>query len=185
MKRKINNLFLLTIVFSGIAFAQKEKPNFSGTWNLDKKESGLYLLGNEMFGLSNVLFENCSEKISIEHKEPELLIKKTSICQKSDKSKALPRTTESTYRYFTDERGEVNDSRDYQTVESKTKWENNKLIITVYQTDEKNGKRKFLVSKELSVSKNKENLTEKIIRHKSDLYSSQPSYTKMVYKISK
>lgn len=172
---------LLTIFFVGNAFAQKEKPNFSGTWNFDQTKSGRSFSGQEMWSAPI----NCEIKLLIVHNEPELIIRRTSICGESKKSL---KTTETVHRYFTDEREEVNTSSRGQIVESKTRWDKDRVVITIYQVNPKNGKKKTSLVYEISLSKDKQKLTERIAENEASLSPSAgfgTMYQRMVYKISK
>jgi hypothetical protein len=175
-------LSLLTIFFSVNVAAQKAKPNFSGTWQSDEKNSSVSLFGGEM--PAKQLFGNCSRKMFIQHNEPELIIMGTSICQEPKKSNGAVRTSETISRYFTDARGDVNNSSTDETIESKTTWKDNKIVITIYEINEKNGKKKPLFYRELSLSKNKENLTDQIVNAEQHPFS-RPTFTKSVYRLSK
>jgi hypothetical protein len=120
----------------------------------------------------------------IQHNEPELIVKQTSICQEPNKSNSALKTSETISRFFTDARGEVNNSSANETIESKTNWKDNKIIIAIYEINEKNGKKKPVFYRELSLSKNKENLTYKIIDAEPNPFSG-PTFTKLVYRLSK
>ena len=188
MKQKISYLFFLAILLTGNAYAQKEKPNFSGTWNLDKKESKTYFLGSENSEFTRQL-PDCSVEKTIEHNEPELKIRTITKClEETSMGKSL-KTFETNFIYFTDGRGEVNKPDDSDSIESKTKWDGNKILIVNNHINPKNNKKEMSLSKELSISKNKAEMFEKLADNKSGFYSAATAfgsiYTKRVYKLSK
>ncbi len=184
MKRKINSLFLLTILFTGNAFAQKEKPNFSGVWDFDKKDSKVVFAGTEQPVSSKGTF-NCSIKLIIEHNEPKLIVKEISLCEDTNKANKFLRTTETISKYFTDGRGEINNTSRNDPVESNTEWNGAKIIISIYETNTKNQKKKLFQIKELNLSKDKQKLVEKSVFKEPELPQVLESYTKKVFIISK
>lgn len=97
------------------------------------------LLGIDQPNLS-VQKANCNEKISIEHNEPELIFRRSLVCE--DSISKSTQTDVDTTKYFTDERGEVNTSNENELVESKTVWKGNSIIITIFHIDSKSGKKK-------------------------------------------
>ena len=177
-------LILLTTLLAGLVYAQDSKPDFSGTWDLDLKKSRVVLLGTEERDLTKQKF-NCTEKILIEHKEPELILKKNLLCE--DKVTNSLKTIETMSKYFTDGRGEVNNISSSDQVESKTEWNGKKIIITIYRTNSANDRKRVFSTKELKISKDNQNLTEKSVISEINfpLASYENSFTEKVFKISK
>lgn len=175
---------MLAILFTGNTFAQKEKSNFGGVWNFNKKESKVVFAGNEQPVSSKETF-GCLIKLTIEHNEPELIVKEIKMCEDTNKANKFLKTTETISKYFTDGRGEINNTSRNETVESNTEWSGKKIIISIYETNTKNGKKKLFQIKELSVSKDKQKLIEKSVFKKPELPQDWKSYTKNVFIISK
>jgi hypothetical protein len=98
-----------------VAWAQNDKPNFSGTWKLDKEKSEL---GTDEGGrFRGGMFDS----LVIEHKEPKLAIKR-----KMHLPSGEERTVES--KYSTDGESNSNEGFRGMTSKSKTHWEEEKLI---------------------------------------------------------
>lgn len=190
MKMKaLQVLILLTICLIGNIFAQKkeEKPNFSGTWELNPKESGIFSASpslNIMY--KREMFLRCNIKIVIAHNEPELKITQTSIC-KTDKNSNDLKTTTVEYIYFTDKRGEVNGYSDNLRIESITKWSGKRIVINIYENNIKTNKKINISNREISISKNKKKLNETIYRESVANGNLETLFdsirTKLVYKL--
>jgi hypothetical protein len=176
----ILTLFLLFVCLVGESFSQKAKPDFSGNWNLDEKKTTQYLSNKAIISYGGLDLVKCSKKWLIEHNEPELIIRSTSTCTEANKP---ANTIENISRYFTDGRGEVNNTIRDETIESKTKWDDNKIIITIYEINPKSGKKKTSWVKEISISKNGQELSEREAFNESELYSG--TFTKRIFRILK
>ncbi len=119
MKTKQAMLTLITflIPFAYIN-AQSEKPNFSGTWKLDKEKSEL---GGERGEGSGRRMGGMFDFLVIEHNEPKLIIKR-----KMSFPDGEERTLE--LKYTTD--GKKNNNEGFRGMmnQSKTHWDEGKLI---------------------------------------------------------
>jgi len=183
-------LSLFPIILSGAenSFAQKVKPNFSGTWSLNNSESKTYVFGGEITVFPKQSF-NCLVDKTIEHKEPELKVKTITKCREESNAGQSAKTVETNFIYFTDGRGEVNKADNNDLIESVTKWDGNKILTVSHIKNLKNNKKELPWAKELSISKKKEKLFEKSAENKSSFYSPNGSvsnsYTKWVYELSK
>ena len=102
---------MLVLCLLSLAFAPA-KPNFSGTWALDKSRSNFGRLAKEA--------ANIHISLKITHREPEVkMIRSGSL----NEVKGTQNLT-----YFTDERGESNPGLlTNTTAQSKTKWEGTRL----------------------------------------------------------
>lgn len=124
MKRQISiGLFLLALFCAAPVFAQKteiEKPDFSGTWNLNVSKSNLGLLGSAFKG-------KCQSQMVITHKEPVVTIQRMIQCN-SDKTDVKPLISNYTSTFFSGARGE-NNSFENEKYKSQTKWKNRKIFI--------------------------------------------------------
>ncbi|PYV36974.1 MAG: hypothetical protein DMG06_29265 [Acidobacteria bacterium] len=117
MKIKQAGLTLASfLICLNVAWAQDEKPNFSGTWKLDKEKSemGTSEGGGRSWG-------RMFDSLVIEHKEPKLSIKRKMHLPSGDE-----RTVES--KYTTDGKNNSNEGFRGMTSNSKTHWEDGKLI---------------------------------------------------------
>ncbi|HYV25391.1 MAG TPA: hypothetical protein VE969_09160 [Pyrinomonadaceae bacterium] len=117
-------ILLATCAASGLAQANKSKPkpDFSGTWEFDRKRSNV--------GQSNS--SNPPEQITITHHDPELKIRKTVTVNGQKEERELT--------YFTDGRGETNPTTAWLTAnpgsqtdrpvetKSKTSWSGDKIV---------------------------------------------------------
>ena len=136
MKRQITiSLFLLTIFCVASVFAQKtekEKLDFSGTWEFEKLENSTGLLiadkNSEKFKVFHqVLIEQKDVEIKISEK-----IRYEFLNPKTGKSSVTE--GESALIYFIDGRGE-NNTIDQKKVNSITKWKGNVLTINFYNAE--------------------------------------------------
>ncbi len=119
-------LLLLTILFTGEVFAQKQKPNFSGIWNLDIPKS-TFTRGLEPFYKENKHLV-CSNQLIINHKEPALNIEERILCSViNEPNSSSPHNESATF--YTDGRGEVNQIPDYVKLITATKWVRNKILV--------------------------------------------------------
>jgi hypothetical protein len=134
-KNVIWTLFLLGIL-EGSGIAQTEKPNFSGTWLFDKEKSDLGAWGGEGQRPSERDKQSDSAnrggrmggpgmprvpaKIVIEHKDPQLSIKRTMVFGGEERVQEVKYTTD----------GETNSNEGFRgrVVESKTHWEGDRLV---------------------------------------------------------
>jgi hypothetical protein len=112
---------LLPLLFINLCLAQggKEslgrlsKPNFSGTWMLDLKESDFD--GRK----SDLIYDSLT--LIISHQDPELKITRKIVKKKKERSQKIV--------YYTDSREEKNPSfNERATVQSKTHWQSDILI---------------------------------------------------------
>lgn len=99
------------------ARAQNEKPNFSGSWKLDKQQSELGTDERDVGRFRGGTFDS----LVIEHKEPKLTIKR-----KMHLPSGEERTAE--LKYTTDGESNTNEGFRGMTSKSKTHWEEEKLI---------------------------------------------------------
>jgi hypothetical protein len=116
---KLNQLMLplaSLLVCLHVGWAQSQEPDFSGTWKLDKEKSDVAT--EERNGrFRGGMFDS----LVIEHKEPELVIKR-----KMNLPTGEERTAES--KYTTDGKDNTNEGFRGVTSKSKTRWEGDKLI---------------------------------------------------------
>jgi hypothetical protein len=104
-------LGLLFLTWNSPALAQA-KPNFTGTWSLDKSRSKFGRLAKEA--------ADVKLSLRITHREPELKIIRSGSLNGQGGTQNLT--------YFTDERGESNPGLlNNSTAQSKTKWEGARL----------------------------------------------------------
>ena len=104
---------LLLLVFGFVIFAQGDKPDFSGTWNLDKSQS-------EMGGGPGGGPRMMSPSMTIEHKDPQLIIKRKFDFQGEERTQEM--------KYTTDGKPNTNPGFRGNTVKSKTHWDGDKLV---------------------------------------------------------
>ncbi len=98
----------------------KSYPDFSGTWELDNSKS-------EFGPFTDRPLSRAESTLVVEHKEPELKIKRTLKLNGQEEVKQ--------FAYYTDERGETNPSAlGFGNVESKTKWDGGKVLARGYVT---------------------------------------------------
>jgi hypothetical protein len=116
---KLNRLMLplaSLLMCLQVGWAQAQKPDFSGTWKLDKEKSEV---GNEE---RNGRFRGgMFDSLVIEHKDPELIIRRKMTLPSGEE-----RTLES--KYTTDGKDNTNEGFRGMTSKSKTHWEGGKLI---------------------------------------------------------
>jgi hypothetical protein len=148
------NKFLLLIIalclFNVILFAQNSniqtKPDFSGTWLLDKKKSILNDLVRQRYE---------DYTLTISQSEPELKITKSAIYNGKNKSVTLV--------FYTDNRGEKNNPHfgaPNIEVESKTHWKDSVLVRTYTNKSSVNGTEiKSDVAEKYELSKDGKTLT--------------------------
>jgi len=108
---------LLPFVALVLIFAQGAKPDFSGVWNLDKDKSEM---GGGSGGGSGGGPRMMSPSMTIEHKDPQLIIKRKFEFQGEE------RTQES--KYTTDGKPNTNEGYRGRSVKSKTYWDGDKLV---------------------------------------------------------
>jgi hypothetical protein len=96
-----------------LVFAQGGKPDFSGTWNLDKEKS-------EMGGGPGGGPRMAAPSMTIDHKDPELMIKRKLEVQGEERTQEL--------KYTTDGKPNTNQGFRGRTINSKTTWEGSKLV---------------------------------------------------------
>jgi hypothetical protein len=128
--------FLLLGILGGFVFAQIEKPNFSGTWLFDKEKSDLGASGgegqrpperdkqgdpaNQRSRMGGPGMPRVPAKIVIEHKDPQLFIKRTMVFGGEERVQEL--------KYTTDGQANSNEGFRGRVVESRTHWEDNRLV---------------------------------------------------------
>ena len=92
----------------------KPRPDFSGTWQLDRAKSDYGIFGDRPIAKADAT-------LVVEHKEPELKITRT--------LRLNGREETGVFTYYTDERGEANPAAiGPGDVRSKTKWEGDKVV---------------------------------------------------------
>jgi hypothetical protein len=132
---------ILTLLFLSSIRAQDQKPNFSGTWTLDREKSELgprngeserrprsdpkEKQGGKEEGAKEgeggrrprgVMFDS----MIIEHNEPNLTIKRKMNFQGEERTQEL--------KFTTDKKKNINEGLFGQPTESKTYWEGDKLV---------------------------------------------------------
>ena len=92
----------------------KSRPDFSGTWQLDRPKSD--------FGLfSDRPLARADSTLVVAHKDPELKVKRTLSLNGQEEVKE--------FVYYTDERGESNPATlGVGEIQSKTKWDGDKVV---------------------------------------------------------
>lgn len=103
----------LLFVAGAAVFAQGGKPDFTGTWNLDKEKS-------EMGGGPGGGQRMVSPSMTIEHKDPQLTIKRKFEFQGEERTQELKLTT--------DGKPNTNEGFRGRSIKSKTHWEGDKLV---------------------------------------------------------
>ena len=116
MRKILTVLLLITCPATGFSpeTPKSNQPDLSGTWVLDMDRSN--------FGgpKSDLIYDSLT--LVIEHREPEIKIRRILVKKRKE--------TTHTLTYYTDHRGEVNKSPSQSQTKSKARWEDNKLIIT-------------------------------------------------------
>ncbi|MBV9923934.1 MAG: hypothetical protein JOZ96_02765 [Acidobacteria bacterium] len=110
------SLLVLCLLASAAAGDDKKKshPDFSGTWQLDRAKS-------DFGGWSDKPLAKADSTLVVEHKDPELKIKRTLSLDGQQEVKE--------FTYYTDERGETNQATiGAGEVKSKTKWDGDKAV---------------------------------------------------------
>ena len=119
MKTKQSMLsIIIVLIASAHTHAQSEKSNFSGTWKLDKEKSVLGGGGGEGGGRR---MGGMFDSLVIEHNEPKLIIKR-----KMNLPGGEERTME--LKYTTDGKKNNNEGFGGMISQSKTHWDDGKLI---------------------------------------------------------
>lgn len=150
--RIIISLFLLAAFCAAPVFAQKnskkEKPNFSGMW--ESRQTILYRFE------SSTTFAEITSKILVKHNDNIFEKNITHLFEYLDENRKVIKREEKiiSYIFYTDGRGETNLSEENESVESSTKWDGKKLVITYKLKEEDH----FLVS-EYFLSKKADGLT--------------------------
>jgi hypothetical protein len=111
MKKYLPLLWVITLAAVLPLCGQAGKPDFSGTWTLDRDKSELGSGGGGRMAATTVV---------IEHKDPQLTIKRTIQTQSGDE-----RVIEA--KYTTDGKTNTNETA-RGSVESKTIWEGSKIV---------------------------------------------------------
>lgn len=139
-----------------VNIGKNTKPNFSGTWELDKENSD--------FSYSNIV-ENYI--LEIEHNEPEFkIIHKLTIIKRREP------TIETELRshnivFYTDKRGEVNAfgpkcEGENISAKSKTRWKKDKLFIRITAKCDGLTHKRWDIEERFSLLQDKNNLQYKI-----------------------
>jgi hypothetical protein len=111
MRKYFPLLLVVVLIAVSPLFGQAGKPNFSGTWTLDRDKSEMGSGGGGRMAAATVV---------IEHKDPQLVIKRTLQTQSGEE-----RVMEA--KYTTD--GKANTNESFRgSVESKTNWDGNKIV---------------------------------------------------------
>lgn len=160
MKARISiGLLFLMLTCAGYVSAQKSgKPNFSGTWLLDRSKSKVSPFESKPASPAVDPKRKESDLIVIEHIDPKFTALEKQITETFDDSGALIDKNEfivSNLTYFTDGRGEKNTFQSNQFHSSETKQSGRKITVTI-TVDEK--KRKYSIF-EFSLSKDGKELT--------------------------
>jgi hypothetical protein len=117
MKAILLTLCLLACAMSAAQEKKKEgksRPDFSGTWRIDKAKSD--------FGeFSERPLSKAEATLAVEHKEPELKVRRTLSLNGREEVKE--------FTYYTDGRGETNQATiGVGEVKSKTKWDGDRVV---------------------------------------------------------
>jgi hypothetical protein len=160
MKGRISiGILFLMLICAGYVSAQKNgKPDFSGTWLLDRSKSKVSPFESKPASRAADPRRKESDLIIIEYLDPKFTAIEKQIIENFDDSGALIDKNEfvlSNLTYFTDGRGEKNTFQSNQFHSSETKQAGRKIIVTI-NVDEK--KRKYSVF-EFSLSKDEKELT--------------------------
>lgn len=141
MKRKFLFIFILFIALSAnVFFQQKQKPDLSGVWIIDKKNSD-----------TSETFPDDSLSMIIEHNGPQLkFIREIKVSGKIRRNEKI---------FYTDKRNKTEEfieNSDGETVKTKTKtyWNKDNLIIKTAVI--RKGKKK-----NLGVTRTRQDITEK------------------------
>src|SRR5262245_4682420 len=117
------------LLSSLLIHAQDQKPNFSGTWTLDREKSELGARGGEWDRPPEGAGEGQGgrrprggmfDSMVIEHKDPNLTIKRKMNFQGEERTQEL--------KYTTDNQKNSNKGPFGMTTESKAHWEGDKLV---------------------------------------------------------
>jgi hypothetical protein len=116
MKMKVVVLTGVVLMLASLlVFAQGSKPNFSGTWTLDKEKSGL----KEGENVRNIV-----PAMTIEHNEPAFVIKRKVQAPGGGEERAIEE------KYTTDGAPNTNPGmREGMTAKSTTRWDGGKLVM--------------------------------------------------------
>ena len=144
--RTFIGILFLTLACAGYVSAQtKSKPDFSGTWLLDRSKSKVSPFESKPASPAADPKRKESDLIIIEHVDLKFTATEKQITETFDDSGALIDKKEfvlSNLTYFTDGRGEKNTFQSNQLHASETKQTGRKIIVTI-TVDEK--KRKYSV----------------------------------------
>jgi hypothetical protein len=155
MKKRIFISLFLLVLFSIVSvFAQKyekEKPNLSGTWEIEKSEG---LTNGLMLSKKNSDNIKIFHQVIVEQKDIEIKISEsTHIEVKNPKTgETIVEKSDYAATYFADARGETNDI-DGSLTKSVTKWKGN--VLTIYYYD---SKKNLIGTVEWKLSKDGNNL---------------------------
>lgn len=143
----------------------KSHPDLTGTWQLDRSKSD--------FGLfSDRPLARADSTLVVEHKDPELKIKRTLSLNGQEEVKD--------FVYYTDERGETNPATlGVGEVKSKTKWDGDKVLAEASITRKsQSGPYELNVTQRWQVSSDGKTLTNTtLIRNGTDVQQ-----VKLVYR---
>lgn len=137
----------------------KEKPNLSGTWILDESKSRDLM--KELFKKSEKPESpdrKVVQKLTIEHREPEIKLVETQTVEVFDGSgKLIGREEKNLLNliFYTDKRGEKNVFDQNQSFESRTAWKGKEIFSAVTVDSKKN----IISSIKFALSKNGDELT--------------------------
>lgn len=116
-------LALCLLACAPVADGKKEgkpHPDFSGTWRLDRAKSDYGLFSERPLARAD-------STLVVEHKEPELKIRRTLSLNGQDEVKE--------FFYYTDGRGETNQATlGVGEVKSKTRWEGGRVVSEAHIT---------------------------------------------------
>jgi len=98
----------------------KSRPDFSGTWRIDKSKSDFGEFGDRPLSKADAT-------LVVEHRDPELKIRRTLSLNGQEEVKE--------FTYYTDERGETNQATiGVGEVRSKTKWDGDRVVSEAHVT---------------------------------------------------
>lgn len=149
---------LLSLVFlcAGNCFAQKEKPDFSGTWLMEEFRSL-----STGAAIKSSKYMSFFKQVIIKQNPPEINFKEKILFEaiRDTGARKILIDSENEARHFADEREEINTLQDDTKIESVSKWKDSKLVIAYHTTDIKNSKKKILGTTEVELSKDGKTLT--------------------------
>ena len=188
MRNRIFLVFILLVsCFAVSVFAQtvkkEDKPNFSGTWILDDKKSGIYLNDQKV---PNPF--DCDTKMTINYTQTNeaIVINFYDLCREKNKQGIQTKETKKKRTYFLDKRGENNTNILNEIIYSETEIKKSSLVIKEYKTDSKGKKGKLLFESAYLLSKDGKTLNGRVDYYTIDFPNQMnpiKQYSQLVYKL--